>query len=353
MLNVEQIAAFIKNPDLISKSDLPALHELTEKYKYAAVYSLLYLQGVSKHQSSLLDEALQQQAYRLSDRKRLYYLLNEASAPTPAISEENTFETAVIEEQQEVQLEPHETVVAEPVENQEQAEPEETPILISSNAADHEIIEPTPSESSEEAQEEIVHPALTEDSSQHEQAIFNEETPVFDFDTIAETLSQSYDLNRALAETETETEKSEVSEGAPVETAETKEKPLSNPTIPSKRTFSSWLHAGSESVKKDEPRIENKPEVTEEKKSTETIIEAFLQKNPSISKPKAEFFSPSKRAKESIDEDKIPVSETLAKIYAAQGNFPKAIHVYHQLILANPEKKSLFALQIEELKKKL
>jgi hypothetical protein len=43
----------------------------------------------------------------------------------------------------------------------------------------------------------------------------------------------------------------------------------------------------------------------------------------------------------------------LAKIFALQGNYPKAIYAYEQLMLSNPEKKIFFASQIKELKKKL
>ena len=54
-----------------------------------------------------------------------------------------------------------------------------------------------------------------------------------------------------------------------------------------------------------------------------------------------------------MDENSLPVSETLAKIFAAQGNFPKAIYAYEQLIVIYPEKKIFFANQIEELTKKI
>jgi hypothetical protein len=54
-----------------------------------------------------------------------------------------------------------------------------------------------------------------------------------------------------------------------------------------------------------------------------------------------------------LNENNMPVSETLAKIFALQGNYPKSIYVYEQLILIFPEKKSFFATQIKNLKKKL
>lgn len=111
------------------------------------------------------------------------------------------------------------------------------------------------------------------------------------------------------------------------------------------RSFSSWLHFGESEVEKVVESVEEKvSESIEETKKTEYY---------NFEKPKKEFFSPAKKAKESIDENKMPVSETLAKIFALQGNYPKSIYVYEQLILIFPEKKSFFATQIKNLKKKL
>ena len=55
-------------------------------------------------------------------------------------------------------------------------------------------------------------------------------------------------------------------------------------------------------------------------------------------------------AKSLIDEGEI-VTETLAKIYADQGNYVKAIQAYRTLCLKIPEKSVLFAARIKELEK--
>ena len=58
-----------------------------------------------------------------------------------------------------------------------------------------------------------------------------------------------------------------------------------------------------------------------------------------------------KAIKQSADDTFKIVTETMAKVYAKQGNKQKAIKIYQQLIKLKPEKETYFINQIELLKK--
>ena len=86
------------------------------------------------------------------------------------------------------------------------------------------------------------------------------------------------------------------------------------------------------------------------KLSRKELIDKFILENPSISRPKAEFYNPISVAQNSIIDQENIVSETLAKIYEKQGYVEKAISIYEKLGLKYPEKSRYFAAQIERLK---
>lgn len=132
-------------------------------------------------------------------------------------------------------------------------------------------------------------------------------------------------------------------------------------SVDNPHSFTEWLKivktASPSSPKKQIEKTENsaKEETPSDERTSKPesgIIERFIKEEPRITPARSTFYSAINMAKKSLEEHDDLVSETLAKIYASQGNFEKGIATYEKLSLLHPEKSTYFAALIQELKSK-
>lgn len=319
MIGKAQIAERIKHPLSIKETELEDFKTLSEKHPYTSLFSILYLRGLKLYNSTLFDEALKQHSYRIADRAQLFNLLQQADFE-PINSEEladahsaetnqpgETTEPETIEEVKEPEVEIELSI-------EQTIEDEHTGLVESKETSEELNIEFTPSDNVEE---NILHHAY----------------------------AQNYQLEELTPEEEETLTNRKVEKEEELPEVKYEETPQD---IISHSSFVGWLHADKnfeETINLEEDKIKS-------------IVHEFDGFDPleqltgEVERPKQEFFSPTKKAKESLNEETLPVSETLAKIYALQGNYTKAIEAYEQLSLKIPEKKTFFANLIQELKNK-
>jgi hypothetical protein len=314
-MNRQLFLQLLEHPDSVSETENIALKKFTEDFPYCQTGRLLFVKHLHSQKSVHYPEQLKIAAAYVSDRKVLYNLIHTPLLTSPQRGEEYVL-TEDVQEEVSFSKPLREDKAEEESFEQTTAEIIPAKKIIEESTSQEDIIqkrlqeiaafkkkEPVPTPPPFPIKEEVVVPEL--------KIVLQKEEP-------------------RLTETLKEKREEDIKSG--------------------KHSFTQWL----KTVKKDtvtEPGVMEKK--SEPVSSTDEIITRFIETEPRIIPSKAEFYNPVKMAKQSLEEHDDLVSETLAGIFAEQGNLPKAIEMYRKLMLSNPEKSSFFAARIEKLAQQL
>lgn len=301
-MNQSEFIYNLNHPENVSESDINALTKIIDEFPYFQSARALYLKGLHAQRSYLYNNELRKTAAFTTDRDVLFdFIISEEFINYRPINIEdvNVYEETIIE-------------IKKP--------------------------EPTLEENIEKSILSTI--AYIENSEKDDEIISKIES---------KTHTKQEDSNTTFSEIEEENNKIKKIEekleiGKPVTFQENE-----------KHSFSEWLkltktqpiERNIEQNSSFEQEIEENNELLKKKKTE--LIDRFIETNPKIVPTKNAPPIPINIDKTEEDQSLL-MTETLAKIYLEQKKYQKAIQAYHILILKYPEKSSLFANRIEDIK---
>lgn len=323
----EDLQYLVKHPNQLNDSHLKDINAMIELFPFCASFHMLRAKALSNIESQQYDKALKWAAIYTPDRKALYKLINQTG---------NDYVKPV----EQIKVEVDELQASEEIINEE---------LTYTDVQEEEIVHQF--ESAEELD-------VVEEQTVEEQ-IFDEEFEEVDIQkeeiterplSFAEWLKSK---NSSASNVESFGNKSILSEISnnkkPIIRLDTSEeiKPLIQDEL-GELIVSNVFNEGY-LIKADE-------KVDTGNLAGNNLIEQFIKSDhPVVIKVKKDEIpvNTENKAKKSADDAGVPVSETLAQIFAKQKLYGKAIAAYEKLSLKYPEKKVYFASLIEEIKKEI
>jgi hypothetical protein len=343
MYDLKKIADCIKSPDRMMSQDIELFKKLSEEFADTPIFNILFLQAVSRFDSLSFEKNLKRHAYKIPSRKRLFELIEEIKLletnqlkPIPETPLNDDRIEEVVTENEEKESDANSNSIDSASNSEKIEDTTQDALLKNDDDIDLSVIE-----------KEV---AIDSEDNQSEHKLDDHSFDVLEKEMMAHAVgaSISLEVDEFISQERMQTQNSDEIDSKEEDAIEVndveQESTQSEVDFSEARSFTEWLNITSDQEILDKSTSDETKDSKKKKKSEIKLTEK------KVSKP---FFSAVEKAKESLDYTGIPITETLAKIYDAQGNYPRALEAYEQLILKIPEKKVFFAIQIEKLKKKI
>ncbi len=347
-MNTQRLHSLIENPSLLTEGDLPELKKLVESFPYFQTAYLLHTMAAKKFDASLFQQNIKKTAIVAVSRRHLYHLLYSQKTVKPIVNIENSKVSVAETKETPISVNATEVIVEKVLQditsagNRHQPEEEITVALNQAAAAEvtadeadqiskeEELVSAVEKEIAKEVIEAFVEKEILRT---HEASIKREVLPPKDASFAEWLMFLKKNNGKPLNEIEIRDNKVESKENSEKERVSVEE--------------------NAQQPDQENAELTEEWEEKQKKEQKKRLIDKIIEMNPGAIKLNKEtkFFTPDTKAKESLQENEHLVTETLAKIYALQGNISKAIRAYEILSLKYPNKSVYFATQIENLRK--
>lgn len=335
-MNLSEFKHLLDNPNTITPTQITELSSILKVYPYFQSARSLYVKGLQKHDNIKYNGSLKKTAAYTTDRSVLFDLITSEYFQTITKTASKQ-EIVKIENKEEEKLISPEIIQEPIIENKL-----EQSLINSIEIANLEI------------EKTIEHNSI-DLSNPLEQSIISSinATKNIDEDVVLENITEKEEEIKE--EQQLENLETEMSSWLEDKIDEEEEKPISFKES-EKHSFHEWLNLSKLKPIEREETTENKNEDTNNSNLDTTneiavkmeLIDKFIETNPKIVPVKENIPIPSYITKS--EDTSYLMTETLAKIYLEQKKYSKAIQAYEILILKYPEKSSLFADRILEIK---